>query len=92
MSGEDRGTIEAEIARILLDQWDPLGVRGQPDALERYASYAQHAYALLVRGASDVQIARRLHMAERDELQHPELVDHDLTALVRSLRALESRL
>jgi hypothetical protein len=49
MSGEDRGTIEAEIARILLDQWDPLGVRGQPDALERYASYAQHAFAARAR-------------------------------------------
>lgn len=92
MPVQERAAVEAEIAQILLDQWDPLGVRNTPETPTRYAGYAQQVYALLARGASDVQIARRLHQAERDELQHPELVTNDLTPLVRALRAVERRL
>ena len=90
MPAQQREAVEAEIGRILMEQWDPLGVRGQQeDTPRRYGAYAHEVYSLLARGASDVQIARRLHLAERDELQHPELVERDLTPLVRSLRALE---
>ena len=91
MSAHGREDVEAEIGRILLEQWDPLGVRAGPPP-GAYAPYAHEVYNLLARGASDVQIARRLHQAERDELQHPELADRDLTPVVRALRALEPRL
>jgi hypothetical protein len=91
MSAQGREVVEAEIGRILLEQWDPLGTRAGP-APGAYAPYAHEVYNLLARGASDVQIARRLHQAERDELQHPELVDRDLTPVVRAIRALEPRL
>ena len=92
MAGQPRENVEAEISRILVEQWDPLGVRAKPAPHAEYASYANEMYSLLARGASDVQIARRLHQAERDELQHPELVTRDLTPLVRALRALEPML
>lgn len=93
MSAHGREAIEAEIGQILLEQWDPLGVRAEPGAsYGGYAPYAHEVYSLLARGASDVQIARRLHEAERDELHHPELVSRDLTPVVRALRALEPRL
>lgn len=92
MSGQPRENVEAEIGRILVEQWDPLGVRAKPAPHEEYAPYAHEMYSLLARGASDVQIARRLHQAERDELRHPELVTRDLTPLVRALRALEPML
>ena len=91
MSAHERDAVEAEIGRILLEQWDPLGMRAGP-APGGYAPYAHEVYNLLARGASDVQIARRLHQAERDELHHPELADRDLTPVVRALRALEPRL
>ena len=92
MNAEERMAREAEIAGILLDQWDPLGVRGQPEPHQEYAAYATELYSLLARGASDVQIARRLHQVERDELNHPELADHDLTPVVRALRALAAKI
>jgi hypothetical protein len=92
MAGQPRENVEAEISRILVEQWDPLGVRAKPTPHAEYAPYAHEMYSLLARGASDVQIARRLHQAERDELQHPELVTRDLTPLVRALRALEPML
>jgi hypothetical protein len=92
MAGQPRENVEAEISRILVEQWDPLGVRAKPAPHAEYAPYAHEMYSLLARGASDVQIARRLHQAERDELRHPELVTRDLAPLVRALRALEPML
>jgi hypothetical protein len=47
---------------------------------------------LLARGASDSQVGRRLHQAESDELQHPELATRDLSTLLRALRAIEKRI
>lgn len=91
MHEHGREAVEAEIGRILHEQWDPLGARAGPRP-GAYATYAHEVYTLLARGASDVQIARRLHQAERDELHHPELVDRDLTPVVRALRALERNL
>ena len=91
MHAHGREAVEAAIGRILLDQWDPLGMRAGP-APGAYAPYAHEVYTLLARGASDAQIARRLHQAERDELHHPELADRDLTPVVRALRALEREL
>jgi hypothetical protein len=90
MNAHGREAVEAAIGQILVEQWDPLGMHG--GAAGRYAPYAHEVYTLLARGASDAQIARRLHQAERDELQHPELADRDLTPVVRALRALEPQL
>jgi hypothetical protein len=91
MSAENRAAIEAEIGQLLLDQWDPSGVRAQADPAS-YAGYAHELYALLARGASDSQVGRRLHQAESDELQHPELATRDLSTLLRALRAIEKRI
>ena len=93
MPVQERAAVEAAIGQILLEQWDPLGVRDRETPYGGYyARYAHEVYSLLARGASDRQIARRLHEAERDELQHPELVERDLTPVIRAIRALESKL
>ena len=84
----DRATTEAAIDQLLLQRWNPLGIGEGTAYGAEYLRYAHEIFALLARGASDVQIARHLHRAERDELQHPELVDRDLTELVRALRTL----
>jgi hypothetical protein len=86
----DKQTAEDMIANLLLQHWDPLGVKENPGPHPEYAGYAHEVFGLLARGASDVQIARHLHRAERDELQKPELVERDLTVLVGELRAFEN--
>ncbi len=91
MSAENRAEIEAEIGQLLLEQWDPSGVRDGADAAP-YSSYAHEIYGLLARGASDSQVGRRLHQAEADELHHPELAQRDLSTLLRALRAIEKRI
>ena len=93
MSAAPREQIEAEISQILVDAWAPFGDDAPPDqAAATYAAYAHELYSLLARGASDVQIARRLHIAERDELGHPELNTRDLTSLTARLREVERRI
>ena len=96
MSQQERAAAEAAIGRVLLEQWDPLAVRGAggPTAApDPYAACAHDLYGLLVRGASDVQVERHLRRVERDDLHHPELAaDRDLGAVVRALREVERTL
>jgi hypothetical protein len=92
MSTENQLAIEAEIGKLLQDEWDPLGTRNEPEPHAGYPQYAHEIYNLLARGASDTQIGRRLHKAEADELHHPELTTRDLTPLLRALRAVEKRI
>jgi hypothetical protein len=92
MTTENRPALEAEIGELLLAQWDPNGLRSQPEPTAGYSGYAHEVYNLLARGASDTQIGRRLHQVEKDELQHPELATRDLTALLRGLRAIEKKI
>lgn len=80
---------EARIERVLLEQWDPLGVHGQPGPHAEYAPYAHDLFSLLMRGGSDLQVERRLHEIERDELHRPDLAERDLAAVVAALRAVE---
>ena len=92
MPEENRPALEAEIGQVLLDQWDPQEMQGKSESPTGYPAYAHEVYNLLARGASDTQIGRRLHQAERDELEHPELAERDLTTLLRALRAIEKRI
>ena len=92
MSTENRVVLEAQIGQLLIDHWDPLGMRDRPEPRAGYPEYAHEVYSLLARGASDTQIGRRLHQAESDELHHPELNTRDLTPLLRELRVLEKRI
>ena len=79
---------ERAIADVLLAQWDPLRVRDIPGTHEEYLTHAHAVYGLLARGASSLQITRYLHSVEGGELHHPELVNEDLTPLLKSLRAI----
>jgi hypothetical protein len=92
MTIENRVEIEGEIGQLLLDHWDPLGVRDLPEPRARYPEYAHEVYNLLARGASNAQIGRRLHQAESGELNHPELATRDLTPLLSALRLIEKRI
>jgi hypothetical protein len=92
MSSPERSGAEARIERALLEQWDPLGVAGEPGEHPEYQAYAHEVYNLLARGGSDVQIARYLHRAEDSELGHPELASRDLAPLVSHLRTIERQM
>lgn len=89
MTDPKRAEDERRIGEALLAEWDPLGVRGQPDHENDYMPYAHDVCALLLRGGSDVQVGRHLHMIEREQMHHPDADARDLSAVLKTLRALE---
>ncbi len=81
----ERADAERAINALLAQHWDPL--------LSHDAASYQHVghevYALLARGASDVQVGRYLHQVEREEMKHPDADERDLGAVLRLLRGVE---
>jgi hypothetical protein len=92
MSTLNRDEAENAIQSVLLDRWDPLGIRAEPGPHTEYTSYAHEVFGLLLRGGSDMQVERYLRHVEVDVLHRSELIGHDLTPVVRSLREIESRM
>jgi len=54
---EESRRIAKEIRRALLDVWDPIGIRNEPNAQDEYDSYLGRVFRLLTTGATDEQIA-----------------------------------
>lgn len=84
-----REEAESRIGAVLLAEWDPMDIRALPDHANDYLPYAHDIYGLLIRGGSDVQVGRHLHEIEREQMHHPHADSRDLTAVLKTLRALE---
>ena len=69
--------------------WDPIGVRGIPEAADEYDSYAPHVLGMLEQGAEDGAVADYLTGVVRDrmELRPSPEKDADIAALLRELLA-----
>lgn len=75
---------------VLLWAWDPIGVRGIPEAVNEYDSYAAAVLQMLETGASIRQIAEYLTGVVRDrmELRPNPKADEDIAAMIRELYAI----
>ena len=75
---------------VLLWAWDPIGVRGIPEAVDEYDSYAPAVLQMLETGASDQHIADYLTSVVRDrmELRPNPKADEDIAAMLRELYAI----
>jgi hypothetical protein len=52
----------AMVRELFMQEWDPIGVRGVPEAQDEYDTYANKAYVMLMHeGASVEQIADYLY-------------------------------
>ena len=89
MPDSKREEAEGRIGAVLLADWDPMNIRTQPGHANDYLQYAHDIYGLLIRGGSDVQVGRHLHEIERERMHHPDADSRDLTAVLKTLRALE---
>ncbi len=52
--------VTRRIGEILHYMWDPIGVRGIPQARDEYDGYVHQVFAHLERGASESEICRHL--------------------------------
>ncbi len=57
-----------EVERILLDKWDPIGVKGEPMAESEYSTYAGIVTSMLFNGKSEEAVAAYLDRVEREKL------------------------
>lgn len=58
----------ALIRRLLLEEWDPIGVSQFPKAQDEYDAYAPDLYQLLSRGATSSEVFEHLWRLETDRM------------------------
>jgi hypothetical protein len=59
---------EPGIRQLLMEEWDPLGVRGFPDARDEYDSYVPPIGRLLREGAGATDVAEYLTNIETERM------------------------
>src|SRR5262245_59793907 len=60
--------IQDRIGRVLMDEWDPIGVNGIPEAAGEYDRYIGAIYGMIQRRASEHDISAHLLRLEIDEM------------------------
>jgi hypothetical protein len=83
----ESGRIHA-IRRVLLDIWDPIGIRDEPNAQDEYDMYIGAISELLRRGASDGEIAKYLHHVAHDRMGFDNAQIRDMDETVRALKLI----
>lgn len=86
-------TREARVRRILLAEWDPIGVRHIPEAADEYDAYVADLAAMVERGAPADELAAHLETLQTDWMGLPPRDEIDrgrIRAAAASLAALRS--
>ena len=60
--------IRVEMRHVLLEVWDPIGIKDEPNAQNEYDGYIGKLYDLLVSHADDSQIIDYLYSAVHDHM------------------------
>ena len=83
-------SIRVEIRHVPMREWDPIGVREEPNAQDEYDSYIDDVFALIVKRASENEIAKYLLWVETERMGlnvHPTV---DLLPIARTLLAIDA--
>ena len=78
----------SEIGRILLQEWDPIGVVDEPMAADEYDGYVYGVFRLLLDGAPAPTIAAHLAEIERKRMGMKGVISPRHHAVASTLRAL----
>jgi hypothetical protein len=76
--------IRTEIRDVLLQVWDPIGVRDEPNAQDEYDSYVPGIFELLTAGASDECLGKHLLRIVNEQMELPangENMENTIAAL-----------
>jgi hypothetical protein len=79
------------IKQILLQEWDPIGVNGIPEAQDEYDSYVWGVYSRLIRQASEQELFDYLWEMETVDMGLYGNASHT-QAIVEKLMALKVKL
>ena len=61
--------IKDAIRKILMDEWDPIGVSGVPEAADEYDRYIGQVYRIVSSGGSADEMTECLRRIEREEME-----------------------
>ncbi len=80
--------IRVLIRHVLLDVWDPIGIKDEPNAQDEYDGYIGRLYELLVSGAPDADLVDHLYWAAHDRMGLREACRSDMQVTVKALREI----
>jgi len=81
--------IRVEIRRVLLEVWDPIGIKDEPNAQSEYDGYLGDVYGLLVGGATDSEITDRLLYIVHERMGLERATPADMIETVSALRKID---
>jgi len=82
------------IRTVLMQDWDPIGIKNTAECYDEYDAYIGGVYRLLARGATDEQIVEHLDRIESQQMLWSRPDKKELYPVARKLLALglQSRL
>ncbi len=82
--------VRVAIRHVLLDVWDPIGVREEPFAQDEYDGYLGDLYALLLRKANEVEVEEYLNWVQFERMGRNKsiAVSNRTRRAVSALRAI----
>lgn len=84
----DARRIQDEIRNVLVDIWDPIGIKPLGGPRDEYDSYIGDMYGMLARGATDEEIATELLKIERQQMGLTSTTT-DPSPVIVALRAIK---
>ena len=85
---EKSGRMQREISRVLMDVWDPIGIKDQPACADEYDSYLAGVLELLMRREDDNTIAKHLAEIVTVRMGLSGATVTDMLPTVRALRSI----
>jgi hypothetical protein len=80
--------IRVLIRHVLLEVWDPIGIKDEPNAQDEYDGYIGKLYELLVGHAEDSQFVDYLHWAVHDHMGLDAASRSDMEPTVEALKKI----
>ncbi len=88
MNDEDSRRIRLQIRRVLLDEWDPIGIKDEPNAQDEYDGYIPRIYELLLKDAPNAELSEYLYWVAHDRMGFEQSKASDMQATVAALRSI----
>ena len=80
--------IRVEMRHVLLEVWDPIGIKDEPNAQDEYDGYIGELYDLLVSRADDSQLIEYLYSAAHDHMGLDSVSRSDMVTTVEALKKI----